>query len=136
LARCAREVAEWKTGDRGEFYGHVGEPDEVRKQMMRAADLVYHSLEECAAEVERDEVGSVEEMYLPKRDLHDAYSAFALEEDLPSIAYNQFCDRVKNGVGDYQVDDTRTTRLPGPGQESVWVGLTLTDRGRWLLDGD
>jgi len=125
LLKCQAEIQRWYAGE--PFFADAMEPDEVREKMKRAAEPVYAFASACL------EAGDPDEAFEPKSVVRSAYQAYADEEDLPRIPYNEFGARLL-ALRDFRIDAGQR-RVDGS-HMTVYNGVELSDRGRQVLGID
>jgi putative DNA primase/helicase len=125
LARAVQEIQRWH--ETGTLFTDIETPDQVRTKMKRASEPVYDFAMTCL------EPANGDDDFLPKEQVRDAYREFAREEDLPTVADNQFGERILN-IRDLAVESSQR-RVDGT-YTTVYNGIRFTSRGRQMLGLD
>ncbi len=123
LVRCQEEIQAWHEGR--EWYPDAMRPEEVRKQMKKAAEPVFNFSMTCLREDEDE--------YLTKDRVRQCYREYATQEGLPKITADRFGERLVN-LRDLSIESARK-RVDGQRQR-VYQGVAFTDRGRQALGVD
>jgi len=126
LVRCQAEIQRWHETDE-DFFEAAMDPEAVREKMKKAAEPVYFFASACL------DAGDVDEDAVPKAIVRRAYREFAREEDLPTVPENEFGGRLL-ALRDFTIEPTQR-RIDGERQRA-YAGVTLSSRGRQLLDLD
>lgn len=124
LARCVEEISQWWGGR--EWFPNAMRPDDVRKQMKRAAEPVYDFAATCLEVADEDD-------YISKKEARDCYRKYAREEGLPTKSDNTFGENLLN-LRDYPIESGQR-RVEGQ-RVTTYNGVTWSSRGREVLGLD
>ena len=125
LVRCQREIQRWHQGE--EWYPDAMRPDDVRKQMKKAAEPVFDFATTCLEE------SSDEDAWLAKDDVRACYREYATQEGLPKLTADRFGEKLIN-LRDFSIESAR--RRVENRRVRAYTGVTWTDRGRQVLGLD
>jgi len=123
LVRCQKEIQEWYEGR--DWYPDTMKPDEVRKQMKKAAEPVFDFATTC---LEAEEDG-----WLYKDEVRKAYRKYATEQGLPKIGSDRFGEQLVN-FDDASIESARR-RVDGQ-RARVYTGVNWSSRGRQVMGLD
>lgn len=131
LVRCQQEIQAWHDGR--EWFPDAMRPEQVRKQMKKAAEPVFNFATTCLEPVDD------EDAWLRKDVVRRAYREYATQEGLPKLGQEQFGERMLN-LSDYSIETVRPRDGDG-GRPMAYSGIQWTERGRQVLgidepDGD
>lgn len=124
LARAVDELTRWADGE--ELFTNAAGPEAVRRKMKRASEPVYDFAMTCLEAADDEE-------YVLKERARKCYREFAREEGLPTIADNQFGERLLN-VRDLKVEAAQKRR--DNQRIHVYQGVKFSERGRQVLGLD
>ena len=125
LVRCQQEIQKWWEGR--DWYPDTMQPDEVRKQMKKAAEPVFDFATTCL------EADDSENAYLLKADVRRAYRQYATEQGLPKIGSDRFGEQLVN-YPDINIESARP-RVNGD-RVRVYKGVQWSSRGRQVMGLD
>jgi len=126
LVRCQQEIAEWYDGR--EWFPDAMRPDQVRKQMKKAAEPVFNFATTCLQPVDDDDT------WIEKDLVRQAYREYATQEGLPKLGQEQFGERLLN-LSDYSIETARP-RADNGTRPTVYKRIQWTKRGRQVLGLD
>jgi putative DNA primase/helicase len=124
LARAVKELTRWY--DEHTLFTETATPEQVRTKMKRASEPIYDFAMTCLEPADEDE-------WLPKDQVRDCYRQFAKAEDLPTVADNQFGERLLN-IRDLEIESGQ--RRDDGRRVTAYNGVTLSSRGRQVLGLD
>ncbi|MBP2251273.1 P4 family phage/plasmid primase-like protein [Halarchaeum solikamskense] len=143
LARAIDELCEWWQNDDREFYPNAGEPEEVREQMMNAANPVRDFATTVFREVESP--GEPDEDWdgkkaafgkVLKENVVDAYEQYAEEENVPRMNSQKLKGEIQQ-LAAYDIEGKQTKALSDDSSvEQCFAGVEWTARGAQLAGID
>jgi len=124
LARAVEELTRW--WDEHTLFTETATPEQVRTKMKRASEPIYDFAMTCLEPADEDE-------WLPKGQVRDCYREFAKAEDLPTVADNQFGERLLN-IRDLPIESGQ--RRDDNRRVTAYTGVAFSSRGRQVLGLD